>query len=66
MLLESYYSDIFKSKKKRKVKKIIGSTNTRLRKNPSRHNADSNEFKDFLEMSINHSNSEGYISFKSF
>lgn len=66
-LMKNYHTSNYDNVKLRKVRRIIGSPNTRLRKNTGRPNDNRNDFKDFLPLTINVLNDgEGYISFNNF
>lgn len=66
-LMQHYHSNEYDNIKLGKVRRIIGSPNTQLRKNTGKPSDNRNEFKDFLPLTINAlNNGEGYISFNKF
>ncbi|TWV83910.1 hypothetical protein [Moraxella sp. VT-16-12] len=66
-LMKNYHTSDYDNVKLGKVRRIIGSPNTQLRKNTGRPNDNRNDFKDFLPLTINTlNNGEGYISFNKF
>lgn len=66
-LMRNYYTNEYNGIKLGKVRRIIGSPNTQLRKNTGKPSDNRNEFKDFYPLTINMSNNgEGYISFGQF
>lgn len=66
-LMRNYYTNEYDIIKLGKVRRIIGSPNTQLRKNTGRPSDNRNEFKDFYPLTINMlKNGEGYISFGKF
>ncbi|MCL1622923.1 hypothetical protein M2R47_01455 [Moraxella sp. Tifton1] len=66
-LMKYYHRNEYDNIKLRKRRRIIGSPNTKLRKNTRNLSDNRNEFKDFLPLTINVlNNGEGYISFNTF